>query len=113
MMTSRLVDLNPQMCITADKGFNYSAQDEAFIVQKKNHFQVYVYFILLSLTYRQLLFKKNPKYSFIFQVTCDVQFNGTPRFISKAAVSILGWTKMHDVFKSLLPRYFLKDIYVK
>ena len=25
----------------------------------------------------------------------------------------LGWTKMHDVFKSLLPRYFLKDIYVK
>ena len=87
MMTSRLVDLNPQMCITADKGFNYSAQDEAFIVQKKNHFQVYVYFILLSLTYRQLLFKKNPKYSFIFQVTCDVQFNGTPRFISKAAVS--------------------------
>ena len=56
MMTSRLVDLNPQMCITADKGFNYSAQDEAFIVQKKNHFQVYVYFILLSLTYRQLLF---------------------------------------------------------
>ena len=41
MMTSRLVDLNPQMCITADKGFNYSAQDEAFIVQKKNHFQVY------------------------------------------------------------------------
>ena len=25
----------------------------------------------------------------------------------------IGWTKMHDVFKSLLPRYFLKDIYVK
>ena len=44
MMTSRLVDLNPQMCITADKGFNYSAQDEAFIVQKKNHFQVVLIF---------------------------------------------------------------------
>ena len=28
-------------------------------------------------------------------------------------VCLLGWTKMHDVFKSLLPRYFLKDIYVK
>ena len=25
----------------------------------------------------------------------------------------LGWAKMHEVFKSLLPRYFLKDIYVK
>ena len=28
-------------------------------------------------------------------------------------VHTLGWTKMHEVFKSLLPRYFLKDIYVK
>ena len=28
-------------------------------------------------------------------------------------ISTLGWAKMHDVFKSLLPRYFLKDIYVK
>ena len=27
--------------------------------------------------------------------------------------SLVGWTKMHEVFKSLLPRYFLKDIYVK
>ena len=26
---------------------------------------------------------------------------------------LLGWAKMHEVFKSLLPRYFLKDIYVK
>ena len=25
----------------------------------------------------------------------------------------LGWAKMHEVFKYLLPRYFLKDIYVK
>ena len=25
----------------------------------------------------------------------------------------VGWPKMHEVFKSLLPRYFLKDIYVK
>ena len=25
----------------------------------------------------------------------------------------LVWAKMHEVFKSLLPRYFLKDIYVK
>ena len=34
--------------------------------------------------------------------------------LSKKAIdSPLGWTKMHDVFKSLLPRYFLKDIYVK
>ena len=31
-------------------------------------------------------------------------------FASKCTI---GWTKMHDVFKSLLPRYFLKDIYVK
>ena len=54
MVTARLVDLTaPQMCITADKGFNYSAQDEAFIVQKKNH----------------------------FQVTCDVQFNGYVQFM--------------------------------
>ena len=25
----------------------------------------------------------------------------------------IGWAKMHEVFKSLLPRYFLKDICVK
>ena len=84
MMTSRLVDLNPQMCITADKGFNYSAQDEAFIVQKKNHFQVYINILLHIDNYSFF----TQIYSFIFQVTCDVQFNGTPRFISKAAVSI-------------------------
>ena len=28
-------------------------------------------------------------------------------------INCIGWPKMHDVFKSLLPRYFLKDIYVK
>ena len=36
----------------------------------------------------------------------------TDRLIRKVNYK-LGWTKMHDVFKSLLPRYFLKDIYVK
>ena len=30
----------PAMTITADKGFNYSTVDEAFIAQKKNHFQL-------------------------------------------------------------------------
>ena len=61
MMTSRLVDLNPQMCITADKGFNYSAQDEAFIVQKKNHFQVYISILLHIANYSFL-----PKYTHLF-----------------------------------------------
>ena len=28
-------------------------------------------------------------------------------------IRTIGWAKMHEVFKSLLPRYFLKDIYVK
>ena len=33
---------NPSMVVTADKGFNFSTQDESFIVQKKNHFQMTV-----------------------------------------------------------------------
>ena len=33
--------------------------------------------------------------------------------VSEQGVLTLGWAKMHEVFKSLLPRYFLKDIYVK
>ena len=42
-MSARILELGPpQLTITADKGFNFSAQDEAFIVQKKNHFQVTV-----------------------------------------------------------------------
>ena len=58
MATGRLTEMAPPvMTITADKGFNFSGQDEAFIVQKKNH----------------------------FQVTCDVYFdNGSvPRYIRK------------------------------
>ena len=35
-----------------------------------------------------------------------------PKLIRRMSTTV-GWTKMHDVFKSLLPRYFLKDIYVK
>ena len=43
MTSARIVEVGPpQMTITADKGFNFSPQDEAFIVQKKNHFQVTV-----------------------------------------------------------------------
>ena len=30
------------MTVTADKGFNFSPVDEAFIAQKKNHFQLSV-----------------------------------------------------------------------
>ena len=33
--------------------------------------------------------------------------------VASISKSTIGWTKMHEVFKSLLPRYFLKDIYVK
>ena len=36
-----------------------------------------------------------------------------PRGNSLGQSNLIGWTKMHDIFKSLLPRYFLKDIYVK
>ena len=36
-------------------GFNFSGQDDAFIVQKKNH----------------------------FQLTCDVVLDGTPRFVKR------------------------------
>ena len=36
-------------------GFNFSGQDDAFIVQKKNH----------------------------FQLTCDVALDGTPRFVKR------------------------------
>ena len=31
----------PEMDVNADKGFNFSPSDNNFIVQKKNHFQVY------------------------------------------------------------------------
>jgi len=30
----------PQFRVDADKGFNYSFADEAFVCQKKNHLQV-------------------------------------------------------------------------
>uniref|UniRef100_A0A3Q3J688 Myelin regulatory factor like n=1 Tax=Monopterus albus TaxID=43700 RepID=A0A3Q3J688_MONAL len=33
----------PAYCVGADKGFSYSAADEAFVCQKKNHFQVTVH----------------------------------------------------------------------
>ena len=33
----------PQFRVDADKGFNYSFADEAFVCQKKNHLQVYSY----------------------------------------------------------------------
>lgn len=57
MSTGRLVDLSPpRMTVTADKGFNFSAQDDAFIVQKKNH----------------------------FQLTCEIQLDAIPRFVRRA-----------------------------
>lgn len=31
---------SPQFRVDADKGFNYSFADEAFVCQKKNHLQV-------------------------------------------------------------------------
>lgn len=34
-----------QFRIDADKGFNFSAVDDAFICQKKNHFQVRNWFL--------------------------------------------------------------------
>lgn len=33
----------PAYCVDTDKGFNYSTADEAFVCQKKNHFQVSVH----------------------------------------------------------------------
>lgn len=33
----------PAYQVDTDKGFNYSAADEAFVCQKKNHFQVTVH----------------------------------------------------------------------
>ena len=32
--------VTPALRVTADKGFNFSAADDAFIAQKKNHFQL-------------------------------------------------------------------------
>ena len=56
LANARMTEMpRPQMNITADKGFNFSGQDEAFIVQKKNH----------------------------FQVTCEVQLEGVPRFVKR------------------------------
>ena len=84
MVTARLVDLTaPQMCITADKGFNYSAQDEAFIVQKKNH----------------------------FQVTCDVQFNGYVQGIpSQTGKSNLALREGRKDISDILWHFFFKKI---
>ena len=49
----------------------------------------------------------------MFRVFCLIaQGIGSVVFFCARAPA-LGWAKMHDVFKSLLPRYFLKDIYVK
>ncbi len=44
---------NSSMMVTADKGFNFSTQDESFIVQKKNH----------------------------FQLTCEIRLEGRPKFV--------------------------------
>ena len=52
----------------------------------------------------------SPKiYSLLFQSRNSI-FNIVPNYF---LVRIIGWPKMHEVFKSLLPRYFLKDVYVK
>lgn len=34
--------------VDADKGFNFSVGDDAFVCQKKNHFQVTVYIGMLG-----------------------------------------------------------------
>ena len=40
-LSCRLEEIaSPTMSVLAEKGFNYSTLDQAFIVQKKNHFQV-------------------------------------------------------------------------
>lgn len=43
----------PTYRIDADKGFNFSVSDDAFVCQKKNH----------------------------FQVTCHIGLNGDPKFV--------------------------------
>jgi hypothetical protein len=61
LANSRLVDMaTSNLIVTADKGFNYSSQDESFIVQKKNH----------------------------FQVTCEVGLETNPRFVRKSDGSL-------------------------
>lgn len=38
----------PTYRVEADKGFNFSLSDDAFVCQKKNHFQVTVYIGMLG-----------------------------------------------------------------
>lgn len=38
----------PTYRVDADKGFNFSLADDAFVCQKKNHFQVTVYIGMLG-----------------------------------------------------------------
>lgn len=38
----------PTYRVDADKGFNFSLADDAFVCQKKNHFQVTVYVGMLG-----------------------------------------------------------------
>lgn len=38
----------PTYRVDADKGFNFSVPDDAFVCQKKNHFQVTVYIGMLG-----------------------------------------------------------------
>lgn len=62
--------LVPHYRVDADKGFNFSNADDAFVCQKKNHFQVKIY---------------NPNFCrlliFLFQITCHVQLLGEAQFV--------------------------------
>lgn len=48
IMSSSVFSPMPTYRVDADKGFNFSLADDAFVCQKKNHFQVTVYVGMLG-----------------------------------------------------------------
>ena len=73
-----------------------------YYIFMKNYVSDYVFFRWQSTYY---LCKKLDMYSIVFKSIFSI--------VRVMMRNILGWTKMHEVFTSLLPRYFLKDIHVK
>lgn len=64
----------PHYRVDADKGFNFSNADDAFVCQKKNHFQVGS-----SIACRN---KKGLHHlAFVLQITCHVQLLGDAQFV--------------------------------
>lgn len=55
----------------ADKGFNFSNADDAFVCQKKNHFQVSLVQFVCDFF----------AVSLFFQITCHVQLLGDAQFV--------------------------------